>query len=462
MIYCRKLSPGKPKGPHSIDYETNSQKRSNKQCSRKNVIIKKCAELAIITGGSVFFRFTTRDGRSYVYTSSDEQWTEYQEIGLRAIPPKETRIDSNAKEIDGFMGNVGKKRKQKTAAKEWTPYQEIGLQAIPQKETRIDSNVKEIDGSMGNVGKKRRRKTAAKSNGSTPQGEGDNVITIDSPSKSFANHKIIFSAAEDTEDSIQTIEIKPDSDREQSVPKPNVITGKKLKAKKSKPAEQNMTLIPDETQESFSIQTNSIDVLNPALTLKIDSKYVISAPDLQSGNSNSNSVSISNDEENSANPESSKDTPSALPVKLFPSHKTSVNLQLDPSLVTNGSSKVVKVSKLDKNNEVPPKKKRKYSKRSLSPDPIAYRNAEREDVHCLVCGTQYAVRQDNRRYGRWIGCSGGCKGWTHARCVGWSEADVDDAKKDYFCDACTKQKNEQKEEEKSQEENKEDANVDIE
>ena len=323
----------------------------------------------MITGGSVFFRFVTLEGKSYVYSSCDKVWEDYIKEGLQPVGSKEIRIDENAKEI----GKDGK----------------------AEKETTVKGKSCENGSAENDVSKKNDDKEEKKE--STPK----------------------------------VIEIKPDSVKNDSVeekepakavPKPKL--GRPRKDGKKKAPSQP----PEEPkQESFTIETNSSDFLNPSLqTLHIDKKFVISSADVLS----ENSLSLHDDENSGV---ASNDS-SSVPIVLFPNQPT---FQLDPSLVSNGASNFIPVPANDPIlNPQQPKKKRKPRKRSESPEP----KKEKVDVKCNVCMELYAKRQDNRRYGRWIGCSA-CPIWVHAKCVGWTEADIDSAK-DYFCLECEKKKEE--------------------
>jgi hypothetical protein len=365
---------GRPRGPMKAAYEPDSQKRSNKQCARKNGLVRKCSELAVITGASVFFRLVTLEGKSYVYSSCDDVYEEYaSDKGLRSLGAKEIRIDENAKEIAKDAGKTDKDAKK---------------------------NHSKENGTAGGVGKK--EKTKEKKEDSGPKVI---EITPDNGGTGDAPEQVI------------------------KAPKPKI--GRPKKDAKKVPASPQV----EPQQQSFTIETNSSDFLNPSLqTLHIDKKFVISSADVLEDNS----LSI---QDNEGVGVINEDSSNSVPVVLFPNQPA---FQLDPSLVSNGSTAgfipvSVPVSvpvSLDPKLSNPQKKKRKPRKRSESPEA----KKEKVDVKCNTCGELYAKRQDNRRYGRWIGCSA-CPVWVHAKCVGWTEADVDSAK-DYFCADCLKKKEE--------------------
>ena len=366
LLLSRSLNRGRPKGSHRPTYEPNNQKRSNKQCSRKYGIVKKCSELAVITGGTVFFKFTTIEGKSYVYSSCDKLWENYMKEGIHPAGCKEIRMDENAKELSENKEKSKEDRKEK------------------EKEKPAEESVKKSE-----------------------EKEKEPKVIVIKP-----------------DDASSQDEAVSEEKKEQGKPKAKVKIGRPKKdTKKAAPSEPK----PKPTQESLTIETQSTGFLNPSLqTLHIDKKFVISSPDVMS--ENSNSLSFQAPEENSG---LSTNDSSSVPIVLFPNQPT---FQLDPSLVTNGASSFPIVPVPTSDPKKAPKK-RKVRKRSESPE-----NKKKEIVvvKCGVCEELYAKRQDNRRYGRWIGCSG-CSVWVHAKCVGWTEADVDSAR-DYFCKECEEKK----------------------
>ena len=72
-------------GPVSTACEEDPKALARKQNDRKNGIIKKCKQLVDICGGQVFFRYTSQEQRSYIFTNDEEQYKAYKDTGLRPL-----------------------------------------------------------------------------------------------------------------------------------------------------------------------------------------------------------------------------------------------------------------------------------------------------------------------------------------------------------------------------------------
>ena len=67
---------------------------------------------------------------------------------------------------------------------------------------------------------------------------------------------------------------------------------------------------------------------------------------------------------------------------------------------------------------------------------VVSNEASKDSYKCSVCNQNYSQRQDNGRYGQWIGCENSehCGTWVHRKCIGWTEEQVDTDS--YYCPSC--------------------------
>lgn len=412
-------------GRITLDYITDNTERRKSRNERKKTLCSKAHELVMRCGGRIIINYIDESDRSFIYSSDDEMFSKFVEVmgveNAKRMWPSPQKPHPTKPNFDYF---VVPGESENSSSTDLPSNYDYNYFVIPEPET-VSSDAQPVSEASPDS----KSSAQASVNGLLPTSlESSSVLASQTPNS--ASGTSLQENAEDkmelanavaskaptscsstsppglTEDKKESASAPILSDSDQPTASINSVQDKPL------PVEPHLPVII----QSQMCQTDHHPSLNPSQTLP-----QVLAPPAEAASNFFPPPGVQLYAHSTS-------TPAAPPVILLPG-----NAPVIPNIPSADFSQPYLHSRLmpPPPASIPAQKTNGKKMKSK-----VKQTHSKEDTCCFVCKEKYVARKDNKRFGRWVGCENldECGTWVHRKCIGWSEAQVENDS--YYCEYC--------------------------